>query len=416
MHRSNYLPLTSALALATAVALIGMAGALSTAPAVSVPSSSRLANEATNIALVREFYAAVNEALRTGDVTPPDRLVSADRGVPPLLGDGRDRATVARRLVSIRTIYTGARVVVDDLLAQGDVVMARVRLERAARGAFLEIPVPVELAGWGPLEVFRIAAGRIVERWASREPPALLEPLLDTPLTIVAPTPAELSLVQLEVAPGASLPLDAKPSPRLLYLRRGRLAVEIDGPASLIRAPWRDATTEPAVVTKRSVRLEEGDLLVIPADTVAAVSNAGETQALMLNLAVVPVQPPSPLGDSPQQIGLERVTMRHLGSVRLPAPVSTLAVGRATLAPGVAVPVAAEAGLRVLTAQTGTLGAACATLGAAAAASAGRDDDRGLSPLALVTDSRGCSLHNAGDQPLAVVVLRVSPQATAPLT
>jgi hypothetical protein len=97
MHRSNYLPLTSALALATAVALIGMAGALSTAPAVSVPSSSRLANEATNIALVREFYAAVNEALRTGDVTPSDRLVSADRGVPPLLGDGHDRATVARR-------------------------------------------------------------------------------------------------------------------------------------------------------------------------------------------------------------------------------------------------------------------------------------------------------------------------------
>jgi hypothetical protein len=133
MHRSNYLPLTSALALATAVALIGMAGALSTAPAVSVPSSSRLSNEATNIALVREFYAAVNEALRTGDVTPPDRLVSADRGVPPLLGDGQYRATVARRLVSIRAIYTGAQVVVDDLLAQGDVVMARVRLERAAR-------------------------------------------------------------------------------------------------------------------------------------------------------------------------------------------------------------------------------------------------------------------------------------------
>jgi hypothetical protein len=61
--------LTSALALATVVALIGMTGAWSNAPVIAVPSAAGLSKEAANIPLVRELYAAANEALRPRDMT-----------------------------------------------------------------------------------------------------------------------------------------------------------------------------------------------------------------------------------------------------------------------------------------------------------------------------------------------------------
>src|SRR4029453_18043725 len=131
----------------------------------------------SEVALVRRFYAAANAVLTTGD-----GFLLADTVAPDLVeqparpGSATGRDGLVRALLSLRATFPGLTLVVDDLrAADGDQVLARVHAAGAGSGAFLGRPVPTSPARWGPLEVWRIADGRLAERWGDPNPVVLLQ-------------------------------------------------------------------------------------------------------------------------------------------------------------------------------------------------------------------------------------------------
>ena len=148
-----------------------------------------------NKALVRRF---VEEVLAGGDfaalaeLTTPDCVEhTAPPGQPP--GEG----TVARYLVTWRAAFPDLQITVEDLLAEGDRVAVRLTVRGTHRGAFLGLPPTGRRVAVGGMELYRLAAGRIVERWAVVDTLALLRQL-------GAPSPSP--------APGAGAPPGAVPA------------------------------------------------------------------------------------------------------------------------------------------------------------------------------------------------------------
>lgn len=402
MRRPVVLLVTMALALATAVALMGVAAALTASPLAGGRSDLGQGDEAANTEVVRAFYAAANDILRNGNPGALDRLVAADLVEHPAGPVGDGRAGLARRLAALHAAFPAARFMVEDLISQGDAVLAWVRLQGAEPGAFLGMPVPTELTGWGPLEVSRVSEGRIVERWASREVPVLLEPLVEAPLAVPAQTPAELLLARYTYAPGAAWPMDPDPFPRLLVVQEGRIAVEVEGPDLVTHAPRRHVRHGEADVQTSELTLEAGDLFLLPAGSSAVAHNDGAPPAVVLQAAVVLVRPLTPGTDAPNQPApAPGVVPQPLPAAVVAAGAPVLMVGRATLAPEVTFPVPAATDLHVLAVETGTLDPHCGASDAAAAQPTGMES---WTPISL---GAGCGLHNGGDGPLTVLVLRV---------
>jgi predicted ester cyclase len=173
-HRSPVWLAACVLAVVTAVALLAAGIAVTTRPAIA-PATDR---GAANVALVRRFYDAVNETLRSGDATSLDAVVAADLVEhPSALGGVAGREGLVRSLVSRRAAFPGLRLAVDDVRPAGpDRVVAFVHPSPAAAGRFLGLPVPPEFATWGPTDVFRLEADRVVERWGNASGQADLEP------------------------------------------------------------------------------------------------------------------------------------------------------------------------------------------------------------------------------------------------
>ena len=275
MRRSAPLLLTSVLALVTGVALLA-AGHLMTTPASEAAEGSGLEPDiaAANTALVRRFYDAVNQTLRTGDAGLLDEAVSPDlvdhMALPGLPGN---RAGLAGYLVSLSGAFPAMRLTVVDLILQGDEVMARVRVAGVDRGAFLGIPLPAELAVWGPLDVFRVEHGEIVEHWPSRDGAALLRPLARAPLDLPA-AGATLQVSRVTYAPGSVTAARRNTQLRVAFLEEGSLDVRIDGGALLDRAPVDgEIGGLEAVPTAGEVRLHAGDLLILPVAAAYRTSN-----------------------------------------------------------------------------------------------------------------------------------------------
>ena len=183
MRRSVPLPLICMLALATGIALLGT-GTLIAGPALEAGSPFAQDDAAAaNIALVRRFYAAVNEALQTGEASSLDGVVAVnfvDRTARPGFTPTRDG--LARHLLALRATFPAMRLTPEEPIAQGDSVLARVWVEGAVDGVFLGVPLAGLPPTWETHDLFRIAGDRIVERRGAGDWPVLPSPLGQAPL------------------------------------------------------------------------------------------------------------------------------------------------------------------------------------------------------------------------------------------
>jgi steroid delta-isomerase-like uncharacterized protein len=118
---------------------------------------------AANKELLRRFYREVyvdwNMAFADAVLSP--RFVSHDwpRGGPTGPQAFRDYYS------AMRSAVPDARYEVDDLMAEGDMVMVRWRLLGTHKGAFNGIPPtgrPITLKG---IAVYRVEDGKLMERW-----------------------------------------------------------------------------------------------------------------------------------------------------------------------------------------------------------------------------------------------------------
>ena len=117
-----------------------------------------------NKAIVRRFYEeVVNQKKRAAldEVFDPNLV---DHFAPPGKPGGLEGAK--QTLGMFLTAFPDLHFTVEDLIAEGDEVVARVTMSGTQHGAFMGIPPTGKHVTLSGTEIFRIADGRIVEQWA----------------------------------------------------------------------------------------------------------------------------------------------------------------------------------------------------------------------------------------------------------
>lgn len=140
-----------------------------------------------NKALVRRL---MEEDISQGDeavaaaIIHPDFL---DHTNPPGMQHGLEGHTAIVRI--FRSVFPDLEWRIDDLIAEGDKVVARTTMRGTHRGAFFGIPPTGKVVEMPGVHIMRIADGRIAEHWGSNDDLGLMRQLG------AIPTPAEAAAV-----------------------------------------------------------------------------------------------------------------------------------------------------------------------------------------------------------------------------
>jgi hypothetical protein len=341
-RRSHVLVLALCLALVTAVTLVG-AGFAWTDAAVPIPP--RPGSAAANEALVRDFYAAVDAALRTGNAGGLDSLVApAFVWCRPCGGDDPTLAGLKDHLTELRRTTPDLRLVVGSVVGgSGGTATAEVRVAGS--------PLVDGRAPWGPVDTFRLAGDRIVERRAGPDGAALVEPLAGVVLELLPSRVTGVALARLTFPPTAGADGLVSSGPTVLVVESGALALRTSGGGRVLRAgggdgDWTTAGPTAALATV----LRPGDVAVVPTGVRHALHQQGTEPAVATGATLFVVDDL----ESPRSQSLPTIRYLAAGDVGAwPTGPVRVAIGRLVLGPGTrVVPVAGEAALVAVEAGT----------------------------------------------------------------
>ena len=115
-----------------------------------------------NKRLVRRF---VDEVLAGGRVEPIDELVAADfvSHTWDMTDAGRDKLKATTPQMHER--LTDVEMTVDDLVAEGDQVVARLTSSATPTGDFMGVPAAGKRYTIGEIHWFRLRDGQLIEHW-----------------------------------------------------------------------------------------------------------------------------------------------------------------------------------------------------------------------------------------------------------
>lgn len=309
MRRRPFLVPTLILAAVTAAALLLAAVVL---PSPGVASDPDLANAA----LVRRYYRAMNDVFRAGDIGAFDNLMAADVVVSDVApGAERGRLGLARRLLALRVAQPNLRVALEDVIADGDVVVARMSIVGVPDGALLALPVSAA-TGWGPIDGFRIDGGRIVEHWGATTGLAAATPVLRAEFAARPAGPTFVGLARLTLARAAEIPVLVGSGPVAIAVESGALGVSSDGGSLIRTASSSGPSTVEGIRPSRSVTLGPGDQVTIPAGVGYALQNHADSAAVALIASMF-----SPAAAAPPAFSNAGLTPRMPLSVAMFRPV-----------------------------------------------------------------------------------------------
>lgn len=115
-----------------------------------------------NKALVRRF---IDEIFVQGRAEAVDELLADDFVSHTWRSTGDGRADLRRAMERLSTVLAGARFTIEDMIAEGDRVVARVTAEATQVGEFMGLPPSGRTYRIGEIHIFRIRGGRVVEHW-----------------------------------------------------------------------------------------------------------------------------------------------------------------------------------------------------------------------------------------------------------
>ena len=118
-----------------------------------------------NKALVRRFFDEVvnRDNLSAMDEFLAPQFVSHEE-LPPGIPSGREGA---KQLFSmLRSSFPDLQVTIEDQIAEGDKVVARVTFSGTHQGEFMGIPPTGRRVAYPVIDILRIAEGQVVEHWA----------------------------------------------------------------------------------------------------------------------------------------------------------------------------------------------------------------------------------------------------------
>lgn len=131
---------------------------------------------AENKAIVRRFY---EEVVNNGNMTVAGELMAQDyieHGSPA--GQPSGIVGFQQFVAMVATAFPDLQVTVEDLIAEGDKVVARVTVRGTHKGTLMgSIPPTGKHATWTGIDIFQIASGKIVGRWNQRDLLGLMQRL-----------------------------------------------------------------------------------------------------------------------------------------------------------------------------------------------------------------------------------------------
>jgi hypothetical protein len=357
-------PLITILALVTGATLFATGWTLAS-PAVADPRP--FATEQ----VVREFYAAINLGIRTGDTTLVNEIVVADGVVHGGLATfAPDRAGLTRYVQSLHATAPQLELSVVDIVSAGDRSLVDLAIAGADESDLLGRQIS-DIALWGPTDAIRVSNRKVVEFWSGANGMALVEPLAQETF---AETVADRSVAldRLTILPGESFVAEGADESRWLYVESGQLTIST---IHLERAPsiW----AEESDLVERS--LVPDDFVSVPIWRRTELRNAGRGAASVLVLAanlttmatpgMVPVYPqgqsttysgrklPSWRPAVQERTDGEAVVKSLAGNLLSSLPVGawSMTVARVTLAPRSVYFVSDMEGMHLMTVSAGAL-------------------------------------------------------------
>ena len=130
-----------------------------------------------NKAIVVQLY---EEVWNRGDLDLADKLVASNavdhepQRPPGAPGGPQGLKAVVTML---RSAFPDDHSMIEDLIAEGDKVVARLTHTGTHQGAFLDLPPTGKHISTTSIHIFRFADGQLVEHWASRDDLGLLQQL-----------------------------------------------------------------------------------------------------------------------------------------------------------------------------------------------------------------------------------------------
>jgi steroid delta-isomerase-like uncharacterized protein len=124
------------------------------------------AEELSNKATFERFHEAAN----TGDVEflskTIDEIVAPDAAIrAPLPIDATGAELLKRVWAMLLRVYPDIHLTVDDVIAEGDKVVARNTVTGTHRGEFMGVGPTGKSVTYNEIFIFRFADGRVVETW-----------------------------------------------------------------------------------------------------------------------------------------------------------------------------------------------------------------------------------------------------------
>jgi predicted SnoaL-like aldol condensation-catalyzing enzyme len=374
-----------------------------------------------NEALVGRFYAAVNDALATGDDASLAAVLATDFvDHDPRPGATDDRAGFLRAVQSLHAVDLALRLTVLDAMAQGDRVAVWVGIDGGEDGRFLGLAVR-DAQLWSSVDVFRVRAGLVAEHWSESATLAGFDPILDVTVAIDQPTSKYLTLDRWVYAPNARETWATDFGFLVVLVETGTLTAALDpgspAPAQLVpRGAAGTPSDERPVAPGEAATLQPGDALVVPRlDRFDLRNDATETAVALAVGATSPKPQPDLISATPGATEAAGNPHQHLAggmAEHLPAGRLTVAIGRVVLAAGDELPahrvdvadlVAVESGAMAVTVDGG---AAWVT-----SDGAGTDRSNGGTVSAgsgvIVDERTGAGYGASGESPLGLLLVTV---------
>ena len=120
-----------------------------------------------NRALVRRF---IEDFWAGGDLSRVEEFLAQHYVEHNLLpGQEPGLEGYKRRFLALRAAFPDVHITIDDVLAEGDRVMARVTIEGTHLGPFLGQPASGRVVRMAAINIYRVADDHIVERWGVQD-------------------------------------------------------------------------------------------------------------------------------------------------------------------------------------------------------------------------------------------------------
>jgi len=128
-----------------------------------------------NKAVVRRL---VEELVNKGDLAVVDEIFDTDFvNHSPATGTTPDREGIKQYIAMVRSAFPDYHNIIEDLIAEGDRVMARVNCRGTHRAEFMGIAPTGKVVAFSAVSIFRFVGGKVVERWNNTDDLGLLQQL-----------------------------------------------------------------------------------------------------------------------------------------------------------------------------------------------------------------------------------------------